>query len=48
VGPLIHSYSELGQLAGADPVEVGVEGIKSLVEDVLSDYAECNVCPGRE
>ena len=43
-GPLLHSFSELGRrLAGDDSVERDAEGIKLLVEDVLSDYADCDV-----
>lgn len=43
-GPLIRSFAELGRrLAGDDSVERDAEGIKLLVEDVLSDYADCDV-----
>lgn len=42
-GPLIRSFSELGLLADGDSAGWGVEEIRSRVEDVLSDYAECDV-----
>ena len=42
-GPLIRSFSELGLLADGDSAGWGVEEIRSRVEDVLSDYADCDV-----
>lgn len=43
VGALIRSFSELGLLADGDSAAWGVEEIRSRVEDVLSDYADCDV-----
>lgn len=42
-GPLIRSFSELGLLADGDSAGWGVEEIRSRVEDLLSDYADCDV-----
>lgn len=41
--PLIRSFSELGLLAADDSAGWGAEEIRSRVEDVLSDYADCDV-----
>ena len=43
MGPLIHSFSELVLLVDGDSAGWGVEEIRSRVEDVLSDYADCDV-----
>ena len=42
-GPLIRSFSELGLLADGDSAGWGAEEIRSRVEDLLSDYADCDV-----
>lgn len=41
--PLIRSFVDLGQLGGGDSAELGVEEIRSRVEDLLSGYADCDV-----
>mgnify|MGYP003383259134 CR=1 FL=1 len=43
VSPLSRSFSEFGLLANADSAGWGAEEIRSRVEDVLSDYADCDV-----